>query len=345
MPDTAEGLREKLKKVKAQATEAIREAEDLNAVESLRVRFLGKKGEITAVLKGLKNLPSEEKPKIGQLANEVRDAVQSQIQEGQKDLKEKILMERLEKEAEDLSIPGRLRGIGSIHPLSQVISQCERIFRSLGFELADGPEVETDFYNFEALNIPENHPARDEQDTFFLDTHTLLRTQTSSVQIRVMKDSKPPLRIICPGAVYRSDDDATHSPMFHQIEGLWVDENVSFGHLKGVLGFFAREFFGPNTEVRLRPSYFPFTEPSAEVDVSCPFCSGEGCRVCKKTGWIEILGSGLVDPEVFKAVDFDPEKVSGFAFGMGVERIALLKLGVPDLRLFFQSDARFLDQF
>jgi len=314
----------------------------------LRVQFLGKKGALTQILRGMGKLAPEERPVIGQLANRIRDEWEQELEKQEKALKEAALAAQLERERLDVTLPGKRQPVSSQHPLSRVIEQIEDIFVGLGFEIAEGPEVETDFYNFEALNIPPDHPARDMQDSFYITENILLRTHTSPVQIRAMekKGGQVPVRIICPGKVYRrDDDDATHSHLFTQVEGLVVDEGIRMSDLKGILLAFAREMFGTDVEIRLRPSFFPFTEPSAEVDISCVICGGHGCRVCKDTGWLEILGSGMVHPRVLEVAGYDSEKYTGFAFGMGVERIAMLKYGIEDIRHFYTNDMRFLQQF
>ena len=320
--------------IKKEALGVIAGALDLKVLDESRVLYLGKKGKLTQVLKGLGSLSSEDRPKVGSYANQLRDEIQAAISHQFNQLESSLLSEKLSNEKVDVTLPGRLSVQGSVHPIHLMMDEISRIFHGIGFEIADGPEVETDFYNFEALNMPADHPARDSQDTFFMGKGRVMRTQTSSVQIRVMKEAKPPIRIICPGAVYRSDHDATHSPMFHQIEGLWVDKGIQFSDLKGVLQHFLNEVFGGNIEMRLRPSFFPFTEPSAEVDMKWG-----------KDKWLEILGCGMVDPEVFKAVGIDPDEYTGFAFGIGIERMAMLKYNIPDLRLFFENDVRFLKQF
>jgi phenylalanyl-tRNA synthetase alpha chain len=315
------------------------------ALQELRVRYLGKKGELTAIMKGIGALSPEERPLIGQVVNKVRDTLEERLDSALVTIRAASKAERLRAERIDVTLPGRRSPLGTKHPITLVIEEVSDIFAGLGFQVAEGPEIELDFYNFEALNFPKDHPARDMQDTFFVDNGLLLRTHTSPVQVRTMLKHAPPVRIIAPGTVYRCDSDATHSPMFHQIEGLMVDKHVTFGDLKGVLTIFINQLFGQGTGVRLRPSFFPFTEPSAEVDIACVICKGKGCRVCKNTGWLEILGAGMVDPEVYRHVQYDAEAVSGFAFGMGIERIAMLKYGISDMRLLFENDLRFLRQF
>ena len=338
-------MREQLDKIRQLALDAIIVATTEEALQEIRVRYLGRKGELTGLMKSLGALPVEERPAVGQLVNSVKDEVESCIETALLRAKEDATAKRLATERIDVTLPGRRRRLGSKHPVTLVIEEVSEIFAGLGFGVAEGPEIEHDWYNFEALNFPPEHPARDMQDTFFVENDLLLRTHTSPVQIRTMLKQKPPVRIIAPGTVYRCDSDATHSPMFHQVEGLMVDSDVSFADLKGILTSFTNQLFGQKTGVRLRPSFFPFTEPSAEVDIACVICGGTGCRVCKQTGWLEILGAGMVDPEVFRHVGYDPESISGFAFGMGVERIAMLKYGISDMRLLFENDVRFLTQF
>jgi len=317
----------------------LKRQEDL---ESLRVKYLGRKGQLTGLLRKLGQLSSEERPRLGKLANQIKLELDKKFSDKTKELD-------FEKPAasarQDLSLPGRCYPFGKLHPVTQVMAEVCAIFEGLGFAVAEGPDVELDYYNFEALNIPKHHPARDMHDTFYVNESLLLRTHTSPMQIRAMEKQKPPLRIIAPGKVYRCDSDITHTPMFHQVEGFLVDRHVSFADLKGVLGVFCRKMFDDDIGLRFRPSFFPFTEPSAEVDIGCVICRGDGCRVCKYTGWLEILGAGLIDPEVFKMVGYDPEEFSGFAFGVGIERIAMLKYGIDDIRLFYENDLRFLAQF
>jgi len=337
-------VQDRIAQVRAEALAAVRAAQSPEELEQVRIRYVGKKGELTQLLRGIGQVPPEERPAIGRLVNEARDAVEAELAARQRELASAALEARLAAETIDVTLPGWGPVLGRRHPLTQVLDEIKRIFTGLGFEVVEGPEIETDWYNFEALNIPRDHPARDLQDTFFITEDILLRTQTSPVQIRVMEAQKPPVRIIAPGKVFRVDADVTHSPMFHQVEGLYVDEGVTFGELKGTLSIMARELFG-RRPVRFRPSYFPFTEPSAEMDIQCIICNGAGCRVCKNEGWLEILGSGMVHPQVLRNVGYDPERVSGFAFGMGVERIAMLMYGIDDIRLFFENDIRFLRQF
>ena len=321
-------------------------------IEQLRVEVLGRKGEVTLLLRGLKDLPAEERPRVGEQLNQLRQQLEHDLEARLAVVQQTSRERALRDERVDITLPGTRFERGQIHPLTLVIDEIIDVFWGMGFEIARGPDIEDDYHNFEALNIPKDHPARDMQDTFFVSSGHLLRTHTSPVQIRTMESRKPPLQVIVPGAVYRHDDDATHSPMFHQVEGFLVDQGIAFADLKGVLTHFLRQVFSRDAGVRFRPSFFPFTEPSAEIDIQCVICRGSGtgaagqpCRVCKSTGWLEILGAGLIDPAVFRFVGYDPEKVSGFAFGMGVERIAMLKYGIDDIRLFFQNDLRFLQQF
>lgn len=339
-------MKEKLQQIRQNVTDLLAETKDLEGLDQLRIRFLGKKGELTAVLKGMGTLSSEERPKIGALANEVRTFLEKEIDERKAELSKKLQEEKLKREVIDVTMPGRKQELGHMHPLSQVLDEVQKVFIGMGFQIAEGPEVEYDYYNFEALNIPKNHPARDTQDTFYVEDNIVLRTQTSPMQVRVMEKQKPPIRIIAPGRVYRSDAvDATHSPIFHQIEGLVVDKGVTMADLKGTLEAFIKELYGQDAKVRFRPHHFPFTEPSAEMDVSCFVCGGEGCRVCKGEGWIEILGCGMVHPKVLANCGIDPEVYSGFAFGLGLERIVMRRYGIDDLRLFYENDMRFLNQF
>ena len=327
------------------ALSAIDTTTSINDLEQIRVSYLGKKGEITSQMKQLGKLSHEERPKVGQIINQAKQKVQQAIQERKEILLQAELDKKLESEKIDVTLPGRGNQPGGIHPITRTLDRIETLFAEMGFEVKTGPEVEDDYHNFEALNIPESHPARAMHDTFYFDPHTVLRTHTSPVQVRTMENQEPPLRIIAPGRVYRCDSDLTHTPMFHQVEGLMIDEQVSFADLKGLIDSFLRNFFEKDLNVRFRPSYFPFTEPSAEVDIECVMCEGEGCRVCSHTGWLEILGCGMVHPEVFRYSNIDAEKYSGFAFGMGVERLTMLRYGVNDLRLFFENDLRFLRQF
>ena len=312
-------------------------------LEQIRIEFLGKKGQLQGLMKELRNASSQEKPKLGKDINLLKQHVEQTINDKDVSLGSKSF--KNSNENFDTTLPGRKELTGTLHPITQVMEEITSIFFGLGFQVEEGPEIETDYYNFEALNIPKDHPARDMQDTFYIEDETVLRTHTSPVQIHVMENREPPLRIIAPGKVYRCDSDVSHTPMFHQIEGLMVDEGLSFSHLKGIMNIFLQEVFGKNTQIRFRPSFFPFTCPSAEVDIQCVMCNGKGCRVCSQTGWLEILGAGMVDPAVFQSVDYDPEKWTGFAFGLGIERIAMLKFGINDIRLFFENDLRFLKQF
>ena len=336
-------MKEMLNQIRTAALEKIAAGEDL---EQIRIQYLGKKGELTAVLRGMGKLSAEERPVVGQLANQVREEIEAAVAEKAEALKASALQEQLKAEKLDVTMPGKTARVGHVHPLTRVQRDMEEIFIGMGFSIAEGPEVEYDLYNFQKLNIPENHPARDTQDTFYITDNILLRSQTSPVQARTMEVQKPPIRIISPGRVYRSDAmDATHSPLFHQMEGLVVDKGITMGDLKGMLETFAKAQFGEDTRCRFRPHHFPFTEPSAEVDVSCFACGGKGCRLCKGEGWIEILGAGMVHPNVLTMCGIDPEEYSGFAFGMGIERIAMLKYHVDDIRLFYENDVRFLEQF
>lgn len=340
-------MREKLVALQEQARQELTRSSSLEDLNEFRIKYMGKKGELTQVLRGMGQLSQEERPVIGQMANAIRDWLEQELQKTTVRIKTKETEERLSREGIDVTLPGIMPGLGRQHPLHLVLHRIEEIFLGMGFTVEEGPEIELDYYNFEALNIPKDHPARDMQDSFYITPEVLLRTHTSPMQARVMEKTRPhvPVKIIVPGKVYRRDDDATHSPMFHQVEGLVIDENIRLSDLKGTLLQFARQMFGPERVIRLRPSFFPFTEPSAEVDVSCGVCGGAGCRVCKHTGWLEILGSGMVHPRVLEMGGYDPEKVSGFAFGMGVERIAMLKYDLDDMRLFFENDIRFLGQF
>ena len=339
-------MQQKLEEIRVAAKAELAAAEDAKAVDELRVRYLGKKGEITAILKQMGSLSAEERPKMGQLANEVRADIESAIATSLAEMNKKAQELRLKKETLDISIPGNQTKVGALHPLNSTLEKLIDIFKSMGFDVVDGPEIETDYYNFEALNVPADHPARDMQDTFYLTENMLLRTQTSATQIRTMEKRKPPIRMICPGRVYRSDDvDATHSPVFHQVEGLVVDKGVTMCDLKGTLETMAKEIYGSDTKVKFRPSFFPFTEPSVEVDVSCSECGGKGCRVCKGSGWIEILGAGMVHPKVLEGCGIDPNEYSGFAFGIGLDRLTTTRYKISDIRLLFENDKRFLDQF
>jgi len=314
-------------------------------ISEIRVRYLGKKGSITQILKSLGTLPESERRQTGQRANQLKESTETRIEEALSRVRERDRREALEREKIDVTLPGRRIPVGKRHPLTQILDAIIDIFSRLGFEVVEGPEVELDYYNFEALNIPKGHPAREMQATFFISDDVVLRTHTSPVQARTMEKKRPPVRVISPGAVYRCDSDPSHSPMFHQVEGLLVDKGVTFADLKGVLTAFVHQMFGKETKLRFRPSFFPFTEPSAEIDIECFICGGKGCGICSNTGWLEILGSGMVDPAVYKFVNYDPEEVTGFAFGLGIERIAMLKFGINDIRLFFTNDLRFLRQF
>jgi len=339
-------MKEKLREILQNAKADIDAAQSLKDLEETRIKYLGKKGELTLVLRGMGALSQEERPVIGKLANEVREEIERLLEDSILDVKEREKRARMEEEKIDVTIPSSFHKVGHRHPLTLVLDEIKDIFVGMGFKIAEGPEVETVYHNFDALNAPKDHPSRDLSDTFYFTEEILLRTQTSPVQVRVMKKSKPPIKIISPGRCYRSDEiDATHSPMFHQIEGLVVDKNITLGDLKGTLDFFAKRLFGVNTKTKFRPHYFPFTEPSGEVDVSCFKCGGQGCRMCKGSGWIEILGCGMVHPNVLKECGIDPEEYSGFAFGMGLDRIAMLKLEIDDIRLFFENDMRFIEQF
>lgn len=340
-------MEQQLKELRESAVVELAKADSLEMLNDLRVKYLGKKGSLTSILRGMGALSAEERPRIGQIVNEIRAELESVIEAKGAELKEAELTKRLASERIDVTLPGRQPSEGHRHPLTLTLERIKEIFMQLGFTVAEGPEVEQDYYNFELLNLPKDHPARDMQDSFYITEEILLRTHTSPIQARTMQAANPndPVKIIAPGKVYRRDYDATHSPMFTQVEGLLIDKNISFADLKGTLELFIHQMFGDNVGVRFRPSFFPFTEPSAEVDISCVICGGKGCRVCKGTGWLEILGSGMVHPNVLKMNNFDPEKVSGFAFGMGVERIAMLLYGIDDLRLFYDNDLRFLRQF
>jgi phenylalanyl-tRNA synthetase alpha chain len=338
-------MREDLKALREQAEAELRKAETEEELQEIRTRYLGRKGLLTGLLRNIGNVPSEDRPQFGRQCNEVKETLSAGIDQLLAGLASSKKEELLQHERLDVTLPGRGVRHGRLHPVTQVREEICRIFAGLGFSVVEGPEVELDYYNFEALNIPKDHPARDMQDTFYVEDNIVLRTHTSPVQVRIMEKRKPPVRILSPGRVYRRDSDISHTPMFHQIEGLLVDRGITFGDLKGVLTVFLKQVFGEDTALRFRPSFFPFTEPSAEVDIRCVMCSGRGCRVCGQSGWLEILGSGMVDPEVFKNVGYDPEEFTGFAFGLGLERIAMLKFGISDIRLFFESDMRFLEQF
>ncbi len=335
-----------LNDVKQRFEERLQKLKDINDLEELRVAFTGKKGELTQMLRSMGSLPAEDRPKMGQKVNELRNLIDSALTEKRAELNSALRAARLQSENIDVTIPVNPPQRGTLHPLSLTQERMCEIFRSMGFDVVDGPEVETDYYNFQALNLPEDHPARDMQDTFYLTKNLLLRTQTSAAQIRTMKSRSVPIRVVCPGRVYRADEvDATHSPVFHQLEGLVVDKGINLCHLKYVLEEFAREMYGSDTKIKFRPSYFPFTEPSVEVDISCTECGGKGCRICKGIGWIEILGAGMVHPNVLRECGIDPEVYSGFAFGIGIDRITITSYKIPDLRLVFENDIRFLKQF
>jgi phenylalanyl-tRNA synthetase alpha chain len=339
-------MKEQLELIKQTAENELENASNRAELEALRIKYLGKKGELTAVLKQMGALSAEERPVVGQIANDVRTAIEEMLEKKDNEIKETETAARLKEETIDVTMPGKRHRLGHKHPLSIVLDEVKEIFLGLGFDIATGPEVEWDYYNFEALNIPKGHPARDTQDTFYITENMLLRTQTSPVQIRVMEKQAPPIRIIAPGRVYRSDAvDATHSPLFHQIEGLVVDRGITMGDLKGCLEAFAKRLYGDNTKIRLRPHHFPFTEPSCEIDVSCFRCNGAGCPMCKGEGWIEILGGGMVHPKVLKTGGIDPDEFSGFAFGVGLERLVMFRFNIDDMRLLYENDLRFLSQF
>lgn len=336
----------KLESIKNDAMEEVKNLSGLEELENLKVRYLGKKGRLTEILRSMGNCPAEERPKIGMQVNNVRAFLEGEIALRQGQLKAKQLEAKLQHEKIDVTIPAKAPQTGTLHPITTVRNEMIEIFMSMGFDVAEGPEVETDYYNFEALNIPGDHPARDMQDTFYISDNLLLRSQTSGIQIRTMEKQKPPIRIICPGRVFRADEaDATHSPVFHQMEGLVVDKGITMCDLKGILDTFAKRVYGKSTKTKLRPSYFPFTEPSVEVDVTCSECAGKGCRMCKGVGWVEILGAGMVNPKVLRGCGIDPDVYSGFAFGVGIDRIALTRYKVADMRLIFENDVRFLKQF
>ncbi len=339
-------MKEALNKIKQVAVTELENCSDLKELENLKIRFLGKKGELTAILKQMGQLSAEERPVIGQLANEVRSDIEAELEKRIGELKRALAEAKMKEEKIDVTMPGKSVLLGQKHPLSKVLDEVKDIFLGMGFSLAEGPEVEYDYYNFEALNIPKDHPARDTQDTFYINENIVLRTQTSPVQVRTMEKEKPPIRVISPGRVYRSDAvDATHSPLFHQIEGLVVDKGITMADLKGTLEVFVKKLYGEDAQVRFRPHHFPFTEPSAELDTMCFACHGEGCRLCKGEGWIEILGCGMVHPKVLRNCGIDPEVYSGFAFGLGLERIVMRRYNIDDLRLFYENDLRFLNQF
>lgn len=336
---------ENLESLAAQARDAVAVADNVAELDQVRVQYLGKKGSITGLLKGLGKLSAEQRPQAGAQINKVKQSLQELINERKTQLESAQVAAKLASETIDITLPGRGQNTGGLHPVTRTIERIGEYFESIGFETAEGPEIEDDYHNFEALNIPAHHPARAMHDTFYINDTTVLRTHTSPVQVRVMEAKQPPLKIVCPGRVYRCDSDLTHTPMFHQVEGLLIDEDTSFANLKGIVEDFLQVFFEKDLAVRFRPSYFPFTEPSAEVDIQCVMCDGKGCRVCSHTGWLEIMGCGMVHPKVFEYSNIDTEKYTGFAFGMGVERLAMLRYGVNDLRLFFDNDLRFLEQF
>ena len=339
-------MKEQIAQIKEKSVKEIKESQNLKELNEVKVKYLGKKGELTAILRGMKDLTPEERPVVGSLVNEVRTDIEELIKKMEEEFKKRELINKLQQEDIDVTAPSKKISLGSIHPIKQIIEEVEEIFLGMGYKVADGPEVEKSIYNFDKLNTPPDHPARDLQDTFYITEDIVLRSQTSPVQARVMENQKPPIKIICPGTVYRSDSvDATHSPVFHQVEGLVVDKNISMADLKGTLEMFAKKCLGENTKIRFRPHHFPFTEPSAEADVSCFVCGGKGCRVCKGEGWIELLGCGEVHPNVLKNCGIDSDIYSGFAFGFGVERIAMAKYGIDDMRLLFENDVRFLKQF
>ena len=334
-----------LEQILAQGLQAVAEAKDLNQLDQVRVSYLGKKGEFTLQMKQLGKLDPDQRRAVGQVINKAKGDFQQHLETAKTAMQQAVLEERLASESVDVTLPGRGQAIAGLHPVTITLRRISKIFASVGFKVVDGPEIEDDYHNFEALNIPAHHPARAMHDTFYFDAHTVLRTHTSPVQIRAMEAEKPPLKVIAPGRVYRCDSDITHTPMFHQVEGFLVDTDVSFADLKGVVYEFLQAFFEKDIQVRFRPSYFPFTEPSAEVDIECVMCGGKGCRVCGHTGWLEVMGCGMIHPEVFKSVDINSDEFTGFAFGMGVERLAMLRYGINDLRMFFENDLKFLEQF
>jgi phenylalanyl-tRNA synthetase alpha chain len=338
-------MEQELDNLQTLAKEQLAAVTSSGQLEDFRIRFLGRKGQFSSIMKNLGKVPKEDKPRLGQMANKTKKEIESLYDKKQQDLTAITGGTGSTADAVDLTLPGRKPQTGKLHPVTQIMNEVCSIFESLGFSVAEGPDVEHDHYNFEALNIPAHHPARDMHDTFYVSDSILLRTHTSPMQARIMEKQQPPLRVIAPGKVYRCDSDITHTPMFHQVEGFLVDRDVSFADLKGVLTIFTQKMFDKDLDLRFRPSFFPFTEPSAEVDIACVICGGSGCRVCKKTGWLEILGAGMIDPEVFKMVGYNPEVYSGFAFGLGIERIAMLKYGIDDIRLYYENDLRFLSQF
>ena len=339
-------LNERLQEIRERALKEIGESSALDTLGDVRVRVLGKKGELTELLKGMKDVAPEDRPKVGQLVNDAREEIERALEESRKRMEEAMLAEKLAAEAIDVTLPAKKHKVGHLHPNTLALNELKRIFIGMGYEVVDGPEIEKDYYNFEALNIPADHPAKDEQDTFYINGEMLLRTQTSSMQVHEMEKGRLPIKMIAPGRVYRADEvDATHSPVFHQVEGLVIDEGITFADLKGTLAEFARQFFGPDTKVKFRPHHFPFTEPSAELDVTCFKCGGKGCRFCKGEGWVELLGCGEVHPHVLEMCHIDPQKYQGFAFGFGLERITLFKYEIDDMRLLYENDSRFLEQF
>ena len=338
-------MKAQIDSIKQAALAAVEEADGTQALGEVRVRFLGKSGEMTSLMKGLSALSKEERPEMGKLLNEARTEIEAALELKLAAASESEKAARLQAEAVDVTLPGRAPRTGTLHPITQVREDIVKVFLGMGFEVAEGPEIESDLYNFQLLNVPKDHPARDMQDTFYVNDSYVLRTHTSPMQARMMTTKKPPIRVVIPGRVYRSDDDASHSPIFHQIEGLAVDRYITMGDLEGCLTAFAQQMFTKDTKIRLRPSYFPFTEPSVEVDVTCAICGGKGCRVCKGTGWVEILGAGIVNPAVLEMCGIDSRQYSGFAFGLGLERIAMIKYGIPNIKLFYENDVRFLKQF
>jgi len=338
-------MEQELNTLQSHAKKELAAVENSSQLEEFRIQFLGRKGQCSTIMKALGKVPKEDKPRLGQLANSVKEEIEALYNDKQQSLSLSSVSSSSQDDSIDLSLPGRKPETGKLHPVTQIMNEVCAIFESLGFSVAEGPDVEHDHYNFEALNIPAHHPARDMHDTFYVSDSILLRTHTSPMQARIMETQQPPLRVIAPGKVYRCDSDITHTPMFHQVEGFLVDRDISFADLKGVLTIFTQKMFDKELELRFRPSFFPFTEPSAEVDIACVICDGKGCRVCKRTGWLEILGCGMIDPEVFKKVGYNPEVYSGFAFGLGIERIAMLKYGIDDIRLYYENDLRFLSQF
>jgi len=338
-------MEHELQSLDREARQQLADITEISQLEDFRIRYLGRKGQFSLILRQLGTVSEAERPRLGQLANSVKNEIEQLFEQRQESIRQAAAAASDSASRPDLSLPGRVQTAGRLHPVTQIMQEICTIFENLGFSVAEGPDVELDYYNFEALNIPAHHPARDMHDTFYISDSILLRTHTSPMQARIMENRQPPLRVIAPGKVYRCDSDITHTPMFHQVEGFLVDKNVSFADLKGVLTVFTQKMFERDLPLRFRPSFFPFTEPSAEVDIACVICGGEGCRVCKRSGWLEILGSGMIDPEVFRMVGYDPEVYSGFAFGLGVERIAMLKYGIDDIRLYYENDQRFLSQF